>query len=202
MLERTFATNGLLSKDLFDLLKLDKQKHEQRISSIDEKSRTSSTGSSLLMKSPYGMLSFSASAEDSILKSSQDASQCKAKVHLRWMNARHRAERAVGLGASSSNNLAAPAVPVRDDELGALALELLADLDQLGDVVRGVGKTAEPLLELLLVLVRGRRETVHGPGLIALEEVGHDDLRFELVREDVGALLGLWEVPGFRHVRF
>ena len=146
------------------------------------------------------MLSFSASAEESILDNGQRVNQGKARNHSRRVDARHRAERAVRLGTSSSNDLAAPAVPIRDDELGALALELLADLDQLGDVVRGVGEAAEPLLELLLVLVRGRREAVHGPGLVALEEVGHDDLRFELVREDVGALLGLWEVSGFRHV--
>lgn len=100
----------------------------------------------------------------------------------------------VGLVARVDSDLAAPAVAIAEDELGALLLQRLRDLDELGDVVRGVREPAEPLLELLLLLWGLGRELVERPGLVALEKVGQEHLCVQVLGEDVGTLLRLWLV--------
>lgn len=122
-------------------------------------------------------------------------SLCISSRKHRRVHDRHRAKWRILLGPGRYHDLAAPAIPVRDEELGTLVFKGLADLDELGNMVRGTRESAEPLLELLLVLVCRGRELVERPRLVALEEVGHEYLGLQLFCEDVGALLGLWLVP-------
>jgi hypothetical protein len=118
-----------------------------------------------------------------------------ATLVVRRVNGRNCSERTLRLEASVCDNLASPTVPIRNDKLSTVTLQRLADLDEFGNVLRGVRRPTEPLLELLLVLVCGRRELVYWPGLVILEEIGHNYLSLEFLGEDVCALLCLGPVP-------
>lgn len=111
--------------------------------------------------------------------------------HARRVNNRNRIERCVWLVSSVDNHLASPAIAISKDKLSTLLLHCLSDLHELRHVVRWVGKPAKPFLHLLLVLGSRGREPLQRPRLVALEEVGHEHLRTQILRENVCALLSL-----------